>query len=134
MPHMQVDNSDGWPTPFVHRHTQLPVGVEALVAEVLRAPGGGVIPFWPRRACRYADPHVFDAVTRADTVTALKCCVSCPVIDDCYRWAADYQEHQQHQGQGKGLDCVAGGDLWGNAKRWLRCRAVARHRGIRRAI
>jgi hypothetical protein len=115
MPHMQVDSSDGWPTAFVHRHQQLPAGVEALVAEVLRAPGGGVVPFWPNRACRYADPHVFDAATREDCVSALRCCAACRVLEDCYRWA----EEQQHQGQGR-LNCVAGGDLWGDAKRWLK--------------
>jgi hypothetical protein len=121
---MQVDDNDGgWPGLFefaTHRRGALPDGFEGLVGQVLRAPDGGMIPSWPQRACRYTDPHVFDAVTRADTVAALRCCASCPVLDDCARWAEEYQERQQRVGHGKGLNCVAGGELWGAARRWLK--------------
>ncbi|MGH3633648.1 MAG: WhiB family transcriptional regulator [Mycobacterium sp.] len=63
------------------------------------------------RACRRVDARIFDAQSRQDTAAALRYCTSCPVLAQCYRWA------QRQRGQ---LDCVAGGQLWGAARKWLR--------------
>ncbi|MGH3578675.1 MAG: WhiB family transcriptional regulator [Mycobacterium sp.] len=54
---------------------------------------------------------MFDAQSRQDTAAALRYCTSCPVLAQCYRWA------QRQRGK---LDCVAGGQLWGAARKWLR--------------
>jgi hypothetical protein len=76
-------------------------------------------PRFPNAACRRVNPEIFDASTRADALAALKLCVDCPVLEQCYRWARAQDSQLRRQGWGSGLDGICGGELWGSARRWL---------------
>lgn len=84
-------------------------GAFALMHQILRD-GDHLVDSLEFRQCRNADPRIFEAETRADCVAALRLCVDCPVLGQCYDWC-------QRQ---TGLDCVGGGQVFGKARQWLR--------------
>ena len=102
----------GYCTPW--RQKNRPDGFEALVGAVLRDS-----PRFPSAACRGVRPDLFDASTHADTVAALRLCVSCPVLNQCNRWAKSQDEQlRRRNGWAGGVEGVLGGTLWGKARRW----------------